>query len=85
MRKLLPLLFVVSCGPSFQTIYENDARFEHCYALDDSATARLERKANCWKDWKERHTYGQRATASSTRHSHSSRSTRCRICRPTKR
>lgn len=60
MRKLLlPLLFVLACGPSFQTIYENDARFEHCYALDDSATASLERKANCWKDWKEHHTYGQ--------------------------
>ena len=60
MRKLLPLLLVpVACGPSFQTIYENDARFEHCYALDDSATASLEKKAKCWKDWKEHHTFGQ--------------------------
>ncbi len=59
MRKLLPLLFVLACGPSFQTIYENDARFEHCYALDDSATANLDQKAKCWKDWKEHHTYGQ--------------------------
>ena len=59
MRKLLPLLFVLACGPSFQTIYENDARFEHCYALDDSATASLDQKARCWKDWKENHTYGQ--------------------------
>lgn len=60
MRKLLPLLLVpIACGPSFQTIYENDARFEHCYALDDSATATLDLKARCWKDWKEHHTFGQ--------------------------
>jgi hypothetical protein len=63
MRKLLVPLFVVAavgaCGPSFQTIYENDARFEHCYALDDSATASLDQKAACWKDWKEHHTFGQ--------------------------
>ena len=61
MRKLLPLLLVpIACGPSFQTIYENDARFEHCYALDDSATTSLANlKARCWKDWKEHHTFGQ--------------------------
>jgi len=64
MRKLLAPFGIVAallgaCGPSFQTIYENDARFEHCYALDDSATATLEQKSACWKDWKEHHTFGQ--------------------------
>ena len=63
MRKLLiPFgitAVVGACGPSFQTIYENDARFEHCYALDDSATSTLDQKAKCWKDWKEHHTFGQ--------------------------
>src|SRR5215467_12158886 len=63
MRKLLTPFAIVAvvgaCGPSFQTIYENDARFEHCYALDDSATATLDQKAKCWKDWKEHHTFGQ--------------------------
>jgi hypothetical protein len=63
MRKLLTPFAIVAvvgaCGPSFQTIYENDARFEHCYALDDSATASLDQKSRCWKDWKEHHTYGQ--------------------------
>jgi len=48
-----------ACGPSFQTIYENDARFEHCYALDESGTKSLAQKAACWKDWKEHHTFGQ--------------------------
>lgn len=63
MRKLLVPFGIVAvlgaCGPSFQTIYENDARFEHCYALDDSATATLDQKARCWNDWKEHHTFGQ--------------------------
>src|SRR5438132_1270050 len=63
MRKLfaLPAVLIVfgACGPSFQTIYENDARFEHCYAIDDSATSTLDQKARCWKDWKEHHTFGQ--------------------------
>lgn len=58
MRRLL-LLVVASCGPSFQTIYENDARFEHCYALDDSGSTTLDQKAKCWQDWKEHHTFGQ--------------------------
>lgn len=49
---------VFACGPSFQTIYENDARFEHCYALDES-NASLDQKAQCWADWKTHHTYGQ--------------------------
>jgi hypothetical protein len=55
---LLPVA-VLACGPSFQTIYENDARFEHCYALDESGTSSLAQKAACWKDWKEHHTFGQ--------------------------
>ncbi|HEY1957072.1 MAG TPA: hypothetical protein VGH28_15740 [Polyangiaceae bacterium] len=60
MRRLLLVLPVaVACGPSFQTIYENDARFEHCYATDDSASTSLAQKAACWKDWKEHHTFGQ--------------------------
>jgi hypothetical protein len=49
---------VIACGPSFQTIYENDARFEHCYAIDEGTTS-LGLKAACWKDWKEHHTLGQ--------------------------
>ena len=57
-QRLVSLLVLAACGPSFQTIYENDARFEHCYALDEGTTA-ISAKAACWKDWKEHHTYGQ--------------------------
>ncbi len=49
----------VSCGPSFQAIYEGDQRFEHCYALDDNPSAALQDKGNCWRDWMQNYTYGQ--------------------------
>ena len=48
----------MACGPSFQTMYENDARFEHCYALEEGA-ASLQQKSDCWGDWTHNHTYGQ--------------------------
>lgn len=49
----------VACGPSFQAIYEGNARFEHCYALEEQAQAPMHDKAECWHDWSERYTYGQ--------------------------
>jgi hypothetical protein len=48
-----------ACGPSFQAIYEGNARFEHCYALEENAQASMPDKAACWRDWSERYTYGQ--------------------------
>jgi hypothetical protein len=52
-------LAALACGPSFQAIYEGDARFEKCYALDESTQAPLARKSDCWADWSRRYTYGQ--------------------------
>lgn len=49
----------LACGPSFQAIYEGNARFEHCYALEESPQASMKDKASCWRDWSERYTYGQ--------------------------
>jgi len=49
----------LGCGPSFQAIYEGDARFEHCYALEETAAASMQQKAECWREWTQRHTYGQ--------------------------
>lgn len=48
-----------ACGPSFQAIYEGNARFEHCYALEEQPQAPIHDKADCWRDWSERYTYGQ--------------------------
>ncbi|MBS2020085.1 MAG: hypothetical protein JST00_44910 [Deltaproteobacteria bacterium] len=48
-----------ACGPSFQAIYEGNARFEHCYALEENSQIPMTDKADCWRDWSERYTYGQ--------------------------
>jgi hypothetical protein len=49
----------LACGPSFQVIYEGNARFEHCYALEESPQTPGPEKVDCWRDWSERYTYGQ--------------------------
>jgi hypothetical protein len=50
---------VAACGPSFQALYESNARFEHCYALEENPQVPMPEKAACWRDWSERYTYGQ--------------------------
>jgi hypothetical protein len=56
----VPLVSCLSaCGPSFHAIYEGNARFEHCYALEENPQASMTGKAACWRDWSERYTYGQ--------------------------
>ncbi len=56
---LTALLTGLSCGPSVQSIYEGDVRFEHCYKLDlEVDTAPTHREA-CWKEWLGMYTYGQ--------------------------
>jgi hypothetical protein len=54
---LLPL--ALACGPSFQTLYEGNARFEHCYALEENPQVPLPEKAACWRNWSEHYTFGQ--------------------------
>jgi hypothetical protein len=49
----------VACGPSFQAVYEGNAHFEHCYALEENPQRSMPEKAACWKDWSEHYTYGQ--------------------------
>ncbi len=48
-----------ACGPSFQAIYEGNVRFERCYALEESPQSSAHERADCWRDWSERYTYGQ--------------------------
>jgi hypothetical protein len=50
---------LIACGPSFQALYEGDARFEHCYALEEDGVASMQKKADCWRDWTDHYTYGQ--------------------------
>lgn len=50
---------VASCGPSVQSIYEGDVRFEHCYRLDLELDVASTHREACWKTWLDRYTYGQ--------------------------
>src|SRR3954467_7416124 len=48
---LIALLITGACGPSVQSIYEGNVRFEHCYRLDlEVDTAPSHRRA-CWSEW----------------------------------
>ena len=56
---LVALAAAVACGPSVQSIYEGNVRFEHCYRLDlEVDTAPTHRRA-CWSEWLSMYTYGQ--------------------------
>src|SRR6187402_2146131 len=56
---LIALSIACACGPSVQSIYEGNVRFEHCYRLDlEVDTAPTHRRA-CWTEWLSMYTYGQ--------------------------
>jgi len=57
--RLLALTVFLGCGPSFHAIYEGNARFEHCYALEENSQSNMRERADCWRDWSEHYTYGQ--------------------------
>lgn len=48
-----------ACGPSVQSIYEGNVRFEHCYRLDLEVDAAPTHREACWKEWLSMYTYGQ--------------------------
>src|SRR5450432_224266 len=57
---ILALGFAASaCGPSVQSIYEGNVRFEHCYRLDLEVDAAPTHRQACWKEWLGVYTYGQ--------------------------
>jgi hypothetical protein len=47
------------CSLTYQSLHEGDARFEHCYRLDEEKHVRPTDKQRCWHDWSENHTGGQ--------------------------
>ena len=49
----------LACGASYQSVYEGDVRFEHCYRLDTDGTISHDAKLSCWSDWTRSHTVGQ--------------------------
>lgn len=56
---LTGLALLASCGPSVQSIYEGNVRFEHCYRLDLELDVATTHRQACWTSWLDRYTYGQ--------------------------
>lgn len=56
---LLAVLMTAACGPSVQSIYEGNVRFEHCYRLDLEVDSAPTHRQACWKEWLGMYTYGQ--------------------------
>ncbi len=52
-------LSLCTCGPSVQTIYEGNVRFEHCYRLDLDNTKAPSHRHACWRSWLQLYTYAQ--------------------------
>jgi hypothetical protein len=50
---------LASCGPSVQTIYEGNLRFEHCYRLDLDARTATGHRHVCWQRWLDTYSFGQ--------------------------
>jgi hypothetical protein len=53
------VIALAACGPSYQALYEGDARFEHCYAIEEASATSMQQRSDCWRDWILRYTYGQ--------------------------
>jgi hypothetical protein len=49
----------LGCGASYQSMYEGEVRFEHCYRLDEEPTVPLMLRRECWREWNQFYTYGQ--------------------------
>jgi hypothetical protein len=43
----------------YQSLYESDVRFEHCYRIDEERQLPITDKLQCWQDWSRRYRYGQ--------------------------
>lgn len=52
-------LMATACGASYQSVYEGDVRFEHCYRLDAEPNVSPQARLACWSDWAASHTAGQ--------------------------
>ena len=50
---------LAACSLTYQSVYEGDVRFEHCYRLDEERQVPIGDKRLCWHDWSQKYTYGQ--------------------------
>lgn len=55
----LALAGIVGCSPMYQSVYEGDVHFEHCYRVDEERAVAVADKLQCWRDWSQRRSFGQ--------------------------
>lgn len=65
-RRLVQLLIALGgcgsalgCGASFESLYESEVRFEHCYRLDLEEQAAPTHRLFCWQEWLETYSLDQ--------------------------
>ncbi len=56
---VLLLLLPAGCGPSIQSLWEGEVRFEHCYRLDHDDQISASHRRACWGNWLSVYSYGQ--------------------------
>lgn len=49
----------LGCGSSFESVYESDIRFEHCYRLDLDEEIAPSHRLHCWQGWLDSYVFGQ--------------------------
>lgn len=56
----LPLLALalVACGPNYRYVYDGEAAFERCYALDYDEAATAPTRQQCWSAWLQSYSFG---------------------------
>src|SRR5689334_13197161 len=52
-------VLLAGCSPTYQSLYEGDVRFEHCYRVDEERQIPISDKLTCWRDWDRRYRHGQ--------------------------
>ncbi len=56
----LPLLALAlaACGPNYRYVYDGEAAFERCYALDFDDNAAAPTRQQCWSAWLQSYSFG---------------------------
>ncbi len=55
---LFAVVLAAACGPNYRYVYEGEASFERCYALDFDTNAVSTDRTGCWQTWLANYTYG---------------------------
>lgn len=49
---------LAACGPNYRYVYDGEAAFERCYALDYDQDATPSTRQQCWAAWLQSYSYG---------------------------